>query len=138
MLPLLIYSDDINYNPDHPTSYNGALISVKNQIALRVESATPSAACFIRAGNWSDASNWKNSLLPSADDMVYINAPCQLDQDATVAELYVYDGQSLTLQSGKTLTVTDTLNTYFNDSSLSTTDGSRSGGYAVRLIRIVQ
>ena len=106
---LLIYSDDINYNPDHPTSYNGALFSVKNQIALKVEDISPSATYFIRAGTWSNVSNWKNSLLPGADDVVYIDAPCQLDQDATVAELYVSDGQSLTLQSGKTLTVTGTL-----------------------------
>ena len=106
---LLIYSDDINYNPDHPTSYNGSLFSVKNQIALRVENVAPSATYFIRAGTWSNVSNWKNSLLPGTDDVVYIDAPCQLDQDATVAELYVSDGQSLTLQSGRTLTVTGTL-----------------------------
>ena len=104
-----VFSDDIDYNPDHPTSYYGAILSVKNQIVLKVENTAPTAFNFIMAGAWGNASNWQSGTLPGVDDVVYIEAPCQLNQDATVAELYVSDGQSLTLQSGKTLTVTGTL-----------------------------
>ena len=64
---------------------------------------------FITAGNWSNASNWQGGALPYILDEAIIDAPCQLDQNATVAALTVSDGQSLTLQSGKTLTVTGTL-----------------------------
>ena len=64
---------------------------------------------FTTAGTWSTASNWSNGALPGANDEVFIDAPCQLDQNATVTALTVSDGQSLTLQSGKTLTVTGNL-----------------------------
>lgn len=64
---------------------------------------------FVTAGNWSDASNWSSGLLPGAENDVFIDAACQLDQNATVSELTVSDGQSLTLQSGKALTVTGAL-----------------------------
>ena len=64
---------------------------------------------FTTAGNWSTASNWQSGTLPGATDEVFIDAPCQLDQNATVATLTVSDGQSLTLQSGKILTVTGNL-----------------------------
>ncbi len=104
-----VFSDDIDYNPDHPTSYYGAILSVKNQIVLKVENTAPTAFNFITAGAWGNASNWQSGTLPGVDDVVYIEAPCQLNQDATVAELHISDGQSLTLLSGKTLTVTGTL-----------------------------
>ena len=64
---------------------------------------------FITAGNWSEVSSWSKGTLPGVDHEVFIDAPCQLDQDAKVANLTVSDGQSLTLQSGKTLTVTNIL-----------------------------
>ena len=64
---------------------------------------------FTTAGNWSEPSNWQGRTLPGANDVVIIDAPCQLDQNTTVAALTISDGQSITLQSGKTLTVTDTL-----------------------------
>ena len=64
---------------------------------------------FITAGTWGTASNWLNGALPGANDAVFIDAPCQLDQNATVAALTVSDGQSLTLQSGKTINVTGSL-----------------------------
>ncbi len=64
---------------------------------------------FITPGAWGTASNWLNGALPGANDAVFIDAPCQLDQNATVAALTVSNGQSLTLQSGKTLTVTGNL-----------------------------
>ena len=64
---------------------------------------------FTTAGTWSTLSNWQGGALPGTDDEVFIDAPCQLNQNATVAVLTVSDGQSLTLQSGKTLTVTGDL-----------------------------
>jgi len=64
---------------------------------------------FITDGNWSDASNWSGGELPDADDEVFIEANCQLDQNATVASLTVTNGKTLTLQSSKILTVTNTL-----------------------------
>ena len=70
---------------------------------------TASGLHFVTEGNWSTASNWQGGALPAADDVVFIEAPCQLDQNATVAALNVSNGQSLTLQSGNTLTVTGNL-----------------------------
>ena len=67
---------------------------------------------FTTEGNWSEASNWTGGTLPGPEDEAFIDAPCLLDQNAAVAALTVTDGQSLTLQSGKTLTVTgDLVNT---------------------------
>lgn len=64
---------------------------------------------FITAGNWSETSNWSSGILPGTEDEVFIDAACQLDQNAMVSELTVSNGQSLTLQSGKTLAVTGVL-----------------------------
>ena len=70
---------------------------------------TASGLHFVSEGNWSTASNWQEGTLPEADDVAFINAPCQLDQDAEVAALAISDDQTLTVQSGKTLTVTGNL-----------------------------
>ena len=64
---------------------------------------------FTTAGQWSNPSNWQGGALPGSNDEVFIDAACQLDMDATVGALTVTDGQSLTLQSGTTLTVTGEL-----------------------------
>ena len=64
---------------------------------------------FTTAGTWSEPSNWQDGALPGINDLVFIDAPCPLDQNDEVAELTVSEGQSLTLQSGKTLTVTGDL-----------------------------
>ena len=69
---------------------------------------------FVSEGNWSTASNWQEGTLPEADDVAFINAPCQLDQDAEVAALAISDDQTLTVQSSKTLTVNGLL---FNPSA---------------------
>ena len=66
---------------------------------------TASGIHFVTEGNWSTASNWQEGSLPGADDMVFIDAPCQLDQDAEVAALAINNCHTLTVQSGKTLTV---------------------------------
>lgn len=66
---------------------------------------TASGLHFVTEGNWSTTSNWQEGSLPEADDMVFIDAPCQLDQDAEVAALAINNCHTLTVQSGKTLTV---------------------------------
>lgn len=69
----------------------------------------PTAFHFATDGNWSEASNWCGNALPSAGDEVIIDANCTMDMNVEVSALTVSDGQSLTLQSGKTLTVSGTL-----------------------------
>ncbi len=54
---------------------------------------------------WSLPENWEGNAMPDAYDIVTINSPCQLDQDAEVYQLVVNDGQSLTVMDGYTLTV---------------------------------
>ncbi len=66
---------------------------------------TASGLHFVTEGNWSITSNWQEGSLPGSDDMVFIDAPCQLDQDAEVAALAINNCHTLTVQSGKTLTV---------------------------------
>jgi hypothetical protein len=75
---------------------------------------TASGLHFVTEGNWSAASNWQEGTLPGADDIAFIDASCQHDQDAEVAALAIADGQTLTMQSGKTLTVNGLL---FNTST---------------------
>ena len=64
---------------------------------------------FTTSGNWSTASNWSGGTVPGAEDEAFIDANCTLDSDATVAALSITEGKVLTLQTGKTLTVTGTL-----------------------------
>lgn len=64
---------------------------------------------FVTAGSWSEATNWQDGTLPGTHAEVYIDANCLFDINAEVADLSISDGQSLTLQSGQTLTVTNTL-----------------------------
>jgi hypothetical protein len=77
--------------------------------ATYVANFSSNAFHFTTAGTWSTASNWQGGTLPGTNDVVIIDAPCQLDQNATVAAQTVSEGQSLTLQSGKILTVTGNL-----------------------------
>lgn len=53
---------------------------------------------------WSLPGNWEANAIPSNYDLVIINAPCQLDQDAEVHRVVVNDGQSLSVMGGFTLT----------------------------------
>ena len=73
---------------------------------------TTPAFHFTASGNWSEASNWQGGAVPTATSAIVIDANCTLDQNAEVTNLTVSDGAALTLQSGKTLTVTgDLVNT---------------------------
>lgn len=85
-----------NSNAGDPTSW------------FQIAFATP-AFHFTTAGNWSVASNWQGGALPGANDVVFIDANCILDQNATITSLTINDGAVLTLQSGQTLTVTGEL-----------------------------
>ena len=59
---------------------------------------------------WSEVGNWSGSTsLPGIGDNIVIEAPCMMDQDVTVDNLYVPEGSSLTLPSGNTLTVVSNL-----------------------------
>ena len=57
-------------------------------------------------GNWRGSSSWSGTSLPGIGDNIVIEAPyCTLNQDAAVDNLYVPEGNILTLQSGNTLIV---------------------------------
>ena len=80
---------------------------------------------FTTAGLWSEAANWQDGIVPYNNvDEIYIDAACQLDQNANVGTLTVTDGQSLTLQSGNTLTVNAVL-TNTNAEALVIKDGAQ-------------
>lgn len=97
-------------SPDAVTFNNDGLGNYFEPYILNFTGELPSPGFhFTTAGNWSEASNWQGGVLPGANDEVFIDAVCQLDQNATVGALTVSDGQSLTLQAGKTLTVSGDL-----------------------------
>ena len=96
-------------SPDAVSFVANGYGSLGNPYVLNFTGEMPSAFHFITTGTWSTASNWQGGALPGTNDIVFIDAPCQLDQDATVTALTVSDGQSLTLQSGKTINVTGSL-----------------------------
>lgn len=59
---------------------------------------------------WSEVGNWSGSTsLPGIGDNIVIDAPCLMDQDVIVDNLYVPEGNTLTLPSGKALTVVSNL-----------------------------
>jgi len=64
---------------------------------------------FVTAGNWSVTANWSAAALPGTDEIAYIMANATLDQDVTINGLSIHTGNSLTIPSGKTLTVNGTL-----------------------------
>ncbi len=68
---------------------------------------TSSEFHFTTSGNWSVASNWQEGMLPTAGAEVFIDAACNLDQDATVNTITINEDCSLTIQSGKKLIATD-------------------------------
>jgi len=79
---------------------------------------------FNIAGNWTTASNWSTGTVPGTSAEVFINADCQLDTDAEVADLSITRSKVLTIASGKTLTVTDSL-TSASASGLVIADGAQ-------------
>ncbi|HOU64244.1 MAG TPA: T9SS type A sorting domain-containing protein [Tenuifilaceae bacterium] len=83
---------------------------------------------FVTAGNWSVTANWSAAALPGTDEIAYIMADATLDQDVTINGLSIHTGNSLTIPSGKTLTVTGTLaNDAGNTGLVIKSDGSGAG-----------
>lgn len=79
---------------------------------------------FIVAGNWSDASNWQDLVVPDASSTAVIDAQCQLDTDAEVTWLAITVGNRLTIPSGKTLTVSEQVNSH-NPAGLTLQEGAQ-------------
>jgi hypothetical protein len=73
------------------------------------KAATKLGNNFVTNGNWSVSNNWSISALPASDEVVYILANATLDQDVTINGLVIHTGSSLTIPSGKTLTVNGAL-----------------------------
>lgn len=90
-------------SPDAVTFTTNGYGTLGNPYLLNLTGEAPFH--FITAGNWSNAANWQYGVLPGANDIVFIDADCQLDMTTEVSELTVSNGQSLTLQPNKTLTV---------------------------------
>lgn len=73
---------------------------------------------FVADGNWSATANWSAAALPGTDETIYIMANASLDQDVTINGLIINSGNSLTIPSGKTLTVNGTLTNAAGNSGL--------------------
>ena len=89
--------------------YEGANLNGDFLFEFDVDCSENTNYHFITPGNWNVASNWSGNTVPQSTDKVFIDATCTLDTDAEVVELTVTEGQTLTLLSGCTLTVNDTL-----------------------------
>ncbi len=89
--------------------YEGANLNGDFLFEFDVDCSANTDYHFITPGNWNVASNWSGNAVPQSTDKVFIDAACTLDTDVEVVELTVTEGQTLTLLSGCTLTVTDTL-----------------------------
>ena len=54
--------------------------------------------------DWSNANNWSRGVLPVATNKVIIGSNCLVDANATVDEIRVQSGNSMTIPTGVTLT----------------------------------
>ncbi|MBO7083675.1 MAG: T9SS type A sorting domain-containing protein [Bacteroidales bacterium] len=59
--------------------------------------------------SWSEAGNWSGNALPGVNDNILIGASCNIDADVEVANLTVGNQAVLTIEPGKSLSVTGTL-----------------------------
>ena len=73
---------------------------------------------------WSNSQTWDNGEIPSATSTVAIRNNVTVDIDATVEALGVYDNSVLTIQSGVTLVINDTLGS-IDESSIIIEDGGQ-------------
>ena len=80
---------------------------------------------FVTEGNWSEASNWQDGIMPTESDAAVIAANCYLDQDATVQNLSFEDGKTLYVQPDCTLNATTINTTYESKNSLVIKDGGQ-------------
>lgn len=62
---------------------------------------------FIGDGSWNDASNWKNSKMPTTSDDVIIDGTAVVENgnDIRINSLLINDGKSLTIQDGAVFSV---------------------------------
>lgn len=88
---------------------NAVIGTIGNWFEFSFTTPLTPAFHFVVDGNWSDESNWQGGALPSSTDAVSIDADCILDITAEVTDLTVSDGFSMTIQSGKILTVSGNL-----------------------------
>jgi hypothetical protein len=91
--------------------------SGRGDIAL-TKASTRLGNSFVNDGNWSTTANWSANVLPETADVVYIMANATLDQDVIINGLSIHTGNSLTIPSGKTLTVNGTLTNNAGNSGL--------------------
>lgn len=89
----------------------------RGDIAL-TKASTKLGNNFVADGNWSATANWSAAALPGTDETIYIMANASLDQDVTINGLIINSGNSLTIPSGKTLTVNGTLTNAAGNSGL--------------------
>jgi len=76
----------------------------RGDIAVKKES-TKLGNNFVTDGNWSGTGNWSAGALPATTETVHISANATVEADATVQSITIYEGGSLTIPSGKTLTI---------------------------------
>lgn len=88
----------------------------------------PSNSVFVPAGatrqflgtnstDWSTASNWKNNETPSTSDLVWVKNNVEINANTDINSLYINEGVTATVNSEKTLNITDDVE------NLSGTDG---------------
>ena len=65
---------------------------------------------FIIAGNWNTASNWNTGSVPASNATVQIYADCEVNSDVQVSNLDILRSKVLTIDAGKTMTVSGNLN----------------------------
>lgn len=60
--------------------------------------------------NFSDVRNWSGRYVPAASDAAFINANCTFDTDKVLGALIVNPGVTASISSGRTLTVSGSVN----------------------------
>ncbi len=93
---------------------NDAFIYVlvpKNGVAAYKFTFTPAYDCvFERPGNWSTASNWKNSKIPTSSDHALIKAACTVDGYAQAQSIHLLENNgTLTIHPTAALVVQQTI-----------------------------
>ena len=77
--------------------------------------------------NWSSTSAWQGGVVPSSGSDIEIRTDLTLDQDATVGDVTIFSGASLTSESGQSRTLTlEGGATLTNNGSFTANDGTVS------------
>ncbi len=87
------------------TNYLGGESQPSNSVVL------PAGATKQFLGNnstqWTTADNWKNNSMPSSTDNVWVRNDVIVDADADINSMYINKGVTATVNAGKTLNVSD-------------------------------